>query len=226
MSIFREIVTLWKTDDLLSQAWHESHQMMTLSNEIFNKAISYLRDGKDIKTLKKLKKRDQEINEFQKNVRKKVITHFSVSKNVDDIPSGLVLLSIVVDIERVGDYTKNILDLAINHPNKIISEDILEELFDIENEVIARFRKTLDSINAQDEEIAEELLNTYKKNLVRVSDKIVTKCIAGEIRFDDEAKSVSVALYARYLKRIGAHLKNITTTVINPYEYVGYKTPE
>jgi|TARA_B100001750_G_C15465674_1_gene576899 Na+/phosphate symporter len=226
MSIFREIVRLWKIEDLLFQAWDESYQMMTLSNEVFNTAISYLRDGKDIKTLKNLKKRDQEINAFQKNVRKKVVTHFSISKNVDDLPSGLVLLNIVVDIERVGDYTKNILDLAINHPNKIISEDILEALCDIENEVLSRFRKTLDAINAQDEEIAKDLLITYKKDLVHVSDEIVNKCIAGEIRFDDEAKSVTVALYARYLKRIGAHLKNITTTIINPYEYVGYKTPD
>ncbi len=78
MSIFREIVRLWKIEDLLFQAWDESYQMMTLSNEVFNTAISYLRDGKDIKTLKNLKKRDQEINAFQKNVRKKVVTHFSI----------------------------------------------------------------------------------------------------------------------------------------------------
>jgi hypothetical protein len=34
-----------------------------------------------------------------------------------------------------------------------------------------------------------------------------------------------VSLYARYLKRVGAHLKNITTTITNPYEHIGYKNP-
>jgi hypothetical protein len=32
-------------------------------------------------------------------------------------------------------------------------------------------------------------------------------------------------LYSRYLKRVGAHLKNITTTITNPYEHIGYKHP-
>ena len=37
-----------------------------------------------------------------------------------------------------------------------------------------------------------------------------------------ENKTASVALYARYLKRIGAHLKNITSSVVNPFESIGY----
>ena len=43
MSLFKDIVKLWKSDDLLSQAWSESYEMMLLSNEIFTQAISYLR---------------------------------------------------------------------------------------------------------------------------------------------------------------------------------------
>ena len=110
--MFDKVITLWKSEDLLSQAWEESFKMMVLSNEMFNAAIKYLRRGEKIKTLKNLKKRDREINEFQKSVRKKVVTHFSISQKVEDFPSGLVLLNIVVDVERLGDYTKNILDLA------------------------------------------------------------------------------------------------------------------
>ena len=34
----------------------------------------------------------------------------------------------------------------------------------------------------------------------------------------------AIALYARYLKRIGSHLKNITTTVINPIDSIGYQS--
>ena len=38
MSVFQDIVKLWNSDDLLSQAWDESYKMMVLSNEIFNQA--------------------------------------------------------------------------------------------------------------------------------------------------------------------------------------------
>ena len=55
MSVFKDIVKLWNADDLLSQAWDESHKMMVLSNEIFTQAIKYLREGENKDTIKALK---------------------------------------------------------------------------------------------------------------------------------------------------------------------------
>lgn len=222
MSLFKDIVKLWNSDDLLSQAWDESYDMMVLSNEIFTKAIKYLRENEDIDAIRALKKRDIEINLFQKEVRRKVVTHYAVSQNVEDLPNGLVLLNMVVDVERVGDYTKNILDLALNYPDTMIAEQFSDELAEVENEVVSRFSKTIDAINSQDEEVARALMSTYK-DVVAVSDKIVNGCISGEIIQGSESKSVTLALYARYLKRIAAHLKNISTILVNPFEAVGYK---
>ena len=223
MSIFREIVNLWKSEDLLSQAWDESYKMMMLSNEIFTQAINYLREGENKETIKALKKRDIEINIFQRDVRRKVMTHYAISQDIDDLPSGLVLLNMVVDVERVGDYTKNILDLALNHPNIIKSEEFSEDLYHVEQEVISRFSKTIEAIHTQDADVARSMMASYKETLTSVSDDIVNGCISGEITLGDESKTVSLALYARYLKRIGAHLKNITTVLINPFDAVGYK---
>ncbi len=223
MSIFREIVNLWKSEDLLSQAWDESYKMMMLSNEMFTQAIKYLREGENDETIRMLKKRDVEINTFQRDVRKKVVTHYAISQDIDDLPNGLVLLNMVVDVERVGDYTKNILDLALNHPNIIKSEEFSEDLYHVEQEVISRFSKTLEAIHTQDADVARSMMVSYKETLTSISDDIVNGCISGEITLGDESKTVSLALYARYLKRIGAHLKNITTVLINPFDAVGYK---
>ena len=223
MSIFREIVNLWKSEDLLSQAWDESYKMMMLSNEMFTQAIKYLREGENDETIRMLKKRDVEINTFQRDVRKKVVTHYAISQDIEDLPNGLVLLNMVVDVERLGDYTKNILDLALNHPNIIKSEEFSEDLYHVEQEVISRFSKTLEAIHTQDADVARSMMVSYKETLTSVSDDIVNGCISGEITLGDESKTVSLALYARYLKRIGAHLKNITTVLINPFDAVGYK---
>ena len=223
MSIFREIVNLWKSEDLLSQAWDESYKMMMLSNEMFTQAIKYLREGENDETIRMLKKRDVEINTFQRDVRKKVVTHYAISQDIEDLPNGLVLLNMVVDVERVGDYTKNILDLALNHPNTIKSEEFSEDLYRVEQEVISRFSKTLEAIHTQDADVARSMMVSYKETLTSISDDIVNGCISGEITLGDESKTVSLALYARYLKRIGAHLKNITTVLINPFDAVGYK---
>ena len=223
MSVFKDIVKLWNADDLLSQAWDESYKMMMLSNEIFTQAIKYLREGENKDTIKALKKRDIEINIFQRDVRRKVMTHYAISQDIDDLPNGLVLLNMVVDVERLGDYTKNILDLALNHPNIIKSEEFSEDLYHVEQEVISRFSKTLEAIHTQDEDVARAMMVSYKETLTGVSDNIVNGCISGKITLGDESKTVSLALYARYLKRIGAHLKNITTVLINPFDAVGYR---
>jgi Na+/phosphate symporter len=223
MSVFKDIVKLWNADDLLAQAWDESYKMMVLSNEIFTQAIKYLREGENKDTIKALKKRDVEINNFQRDVRRKVVTHYSVSQDIDDLPNGLVLLNMVVDVERVGDYTKNILDLALNHPSTIRSEEFSEDLHRVEQEVISRFSKTLEAIHTQDADVARAMMVSYKETLTSISDDIVNGCISGKITLGNESKTVALALYARYLKRIGAHLKNITTVLINPFEAVGYK---
>lgn len=224
MAIFDRVISLWKSEDLLSQAWEDSFQMMVLSNEMFSAAIRYLRRGEKIKTLKNLKKRDREINEFQKSVRKKVVTHFSVSQKVEDFPSGLVLLNIVVDVERLGDYTKNILDLAIHYPDPLVSEDCLSSLKEIEDDIQSRFADTLVAIEKQDEKLAKKLLKSYRKSFSNISDKIVNNGISGKQEYKDQKEAAAVTLYARYLKRIGGHLKNITTTMLNPYEEIGYRS--
>ena len=221
--MFDRVISLWKSEDLLSQAWEESFEMMVLSNEMFSAAIRYLRRGEKIKTLKNLKKRDREINEFQKSVRKKVVTHFSISQRVEDFPSGLVLLNIVVDVERLGDYTKNILDLAIHNPDPLVSEDCLNSLKEIEDDILSRFTDTLTAIEQQDEKLAKKLLKSYRKSFSGISDKIVNDGISGKQEYKDQKEAASVTLYARYLKRVGGHLKNITTTMLNPYEEIGYR---
>ena len=151
-----------------------------------------------------------------------VVTYYSVSKNVSNIGSGLVLINIIVDIERIGDYSKNILDLAKHYPRKFVSEKFSENLSIIERVVIDRFSTTIQAVENMDEKIADDLITSYRNDLGKISDKIVASSISGEIEIDKENGTASVALYARYLKRIGAHLKNITSSVVNPFESIGY----
>lgn len=223
MTLFKDIINLWKAEDLLSQSWDESYKMLNLSHEIFQQALIYLQKGENIDTLKALKKRDKEINEFQRDVRRKVLTHYAVEQDTSDMADGLILINMVVDIERIGDYCKNILDLAINRDQSIISSEISEDLAMIEEEVKSRFEKTIQAIHSQDAEIAQSLMERYKEQMTGKSDEIVNGILKDELHFGGEARTASIALYARYLKRIGAHLKNITTTLVNPFDSIGYK---
>ena len=130
----------------------------------------------------------------------------------------------VVDIERIGDYTKNILDLAKHHPKKFVSEKISDDLRVVEKAVIERFKNTIKAVGEMDEEVAKELIKSYRSDLGKLSDNLVASSISGKLQIGEEHKASSMVLYARYLKRIGAHLKNITSVVVNPFESIGYNT--
>ena len=223
MSVFKDLVTIWNSEDSLSQAWTSSNEMLHLSHEMFTDSVNALRSGEKNKVIKSIKLRDEEINQYHREIRKKVVTYYSVSKDVTNINSGLVLINMVVDIERVGDYTKNILDLAKYYPKKLRSEKISEDLRIIEQAVIERFQNTVKAVEEMDEIAAKELIKSYRSDLGKLSDNLVASSISGDLEIGEEHMASSMVLYARYLKRIGAHLKNITSVVINPFESIGYK---
>ena len=223
MSVFKDLVTIWNSEDSLSQAWTSSNEMLHLSHEMFTDSVNALRSGEKNKVIKSIKLRDEEINQYHRDIRKKVVTYYSVSKDVTNINSGLVLINMVVDIERVGDYTKNILDLAKYYPKKLRSEKVSEDLRIIEQAVIERFQNTVKAVEEMDEIAAKELIKSYRSDLGKLSDNLVASSISGDLKIGEEHMASSMVLYARYLKRIGAHLKNITSVVINPLESIGYK---
>ena len=224
MSVFKNLVNIWKSEDSLSQAWASSNEMLTLSHVMFTDAIGALRSGEKNKVIKSIKQRDTDINKYQRDIRKKVVTYYSISKDVTNLDSGLVLINMVVDIERIGDYTKNILDLAKHHPKKFVSEKISDDLRVVEKAVIERFGNTIKAVEEMDEEVAKELIKSYRSDLGKLSDNLVASSISGKLQIGEEHRASSMVLYARYLKRIGAHLKNITSVVVNPFESIGYNT--
>ena len=222
MTIFKDILAIWKSDNLLSQAWEDSLRMLSLSNDIFVQSIQYFNSGENIGAVKALKKEDQSINDYYQLVRRKVLTHYSIDKPPIDTSGGLTLINMVVDIERIGDYCKNISDLTLIREGPMDFGELSNEIKSIEEEVESRFTKTIKAIQDQDEVLADELLKSYKKMITKVSDDIVKNIASGEIQFKDSSQGASIVLYARYLKRIGAHLKNITSTIVNPYDRIGY----
>ena len=62
----------------------------------------------------------------------------------------------------------------------------------------------------------------YKENISTQSDAITNDIIAGKISNLDTESASAVGLYARYLKRIAAHSRNLISSIVNPFEKIGY----
>ena len=57
--------------------------------------------------------------------------------------------------------------------------------------------------------------------------KTCDNAVVGLVKEEDKEISsgdaVSLALYFRWLKRINSHLRNITTSVVNPFDRIGFR---
>ena len=219
--MLKELFAIFKKDTLLDRAYRRSYEMVDITWEMFLKSKNSLRETELSKLDVNIYDRDVEVNKYQREVRRNVLSHLAVT-GASDIYSGLLLVSIIIDIERVGDYTKNIVELAMNHPAKLHGGMFEEDLKRIEaavEDMFRRVRKSFETTNVQD---AEKLLRDYYW-VNRLCDQHVIDYIKGVDKSISSDDAVSLALYFRYLKRINSHLRNIATSVVNPFDQIGFR---
>ena len=219
--MFKQILEIFKSNSLHEQALTECHEMLEIVREMYNESTNSLRNSDTAEIPIDIYGMDKKINEFERDVRRKVMTHLAVGGK-EDIGSGLILVSVVIDIERMGDYTKNIYDLALNHPKKLSAGSLEETLSDMEKSTKEFLNKAIDAFKNQDIDLARQLMTDYKKDISSISNEIVNSIVSGS---NDEFSSNgagALCLYARYLKRIAAHSRNLVSSIVNPFERIGY----
>ncbi len=216
------LAALFNEDNLYIQALNQSYEMLAMDLTMFEASIESLRHSDSAEILIDVYKLDEQINAYERDVRKKVMTHLTVTGSRDLAP-GLVLTSVVVDIERIGDYTKNICDLAQNHPTRLHAGDLEERVKKIEINASDLFKDMISAFKNSDEDEARRIMEGYKEDVSRQSDEIAMQIVRGEAGGMSAGDATAVALYVRYLKRIAAHSRNIITSVVNPFDRLGYK---
>ncbi len=221
MNRFREIYEIWRRDNSLNLALGESYAMLEKAHLMFRESVRLLRDVATVEMKLDIYEEDRDINARQVQIRGRVLRYLAVAGTADLVPC-LVLSSIVIDIERIGDYTKNITELATAYSGKLDCGKFEPKVAHIEATVERLFSETRGVLAASDRQAARRLLDECSG--VR---KDVDEVIAMLIEADDEdmgtAQTATVALYVRYLKRVGAHLLNILSSVVVPFERIGYR---
>jgi phosphate uptake regulator len=219
--MWKKLLRLFKEEDLYTQALENSYQMLDMDLAMYEASVESLRHSDTTEIAIDIYKMDKQINAYERDVRKKVMTHLAVTGSAD-LVSGLVLVSVVIDIERIGDYTKNIFDLARNHPKRLTAGSAEEELCRTEATVTRRFSDMITAFKNSDEKMARIIMDEYKGEVSVACDNITHGVVNGKIKDLATSEGAAVALYARYLKRIAAHSRNIITSVVNPFDRIGY----
>jgi len=221
MMIFREIYEIWRRDNSLNLALKESYEMLEKTHDMFQESASLLRDAATAQMKLDIYEEDRSINAYQIQVRRRVLRYLAVAGTVDLVP-GLVLTSIIIDIERIGDYTKNITELATAYPGRLDCGRCEQRVRSIEQIVERLFGEIRRVLESSDRQAARKLIDECN-GVRRDADQIILELISGDDESMGRGQTAAVALYVRYLKRVGAHLLNILSSIVNPFERIGYR---
>jgi phosphate uptake regulator len=220
--MWKDILTLFKGGGLCEEAFDEAILMLQTCEGMYRDSIRALHEMGTL--VDDLYERDRQINRYERSVRRKIVTHMSVSSK-PDINMGLVLTSIVIDIERIGDYTKNILELAVGLPEPFDGLELDKDVRDIEKMVGDMLTDIVPTLRQTDEANARRIIEAHSKVSSMVEKDILllreSKVLTGR-----SGHAVTVALHLRFLKRVSAHLKNVATSVVNPYYRIGFREKE
>ena len=210
--MFKNLISFWKGKDFLTEVLEEFKKMLEDTRFMFKSVFTALMEGKADSELKeKTYNLDKKVNLLEKEIRRRVVEHLSIQPSID-VPVSLILMSVVKDAERIGDYCKNMLEV-IDLLDKPIGEDKFKTIFNhIDKQILDEFEKTQKAFIESDEKVAKEIMY-IEREIVKYCDGIVKKLAAGNYSTNE---SVCLTLLARYFKRIAAHLANIGSSVILP----------
>jgi phosphate uptake regulator len=220
--MWKELIQLFKKDNLFEQAYQEAAGMLDTDAAMYDASVEALRRSDTAEVKFDIYDADKGVNRSERGVRKKVMTHLVISGGTN-LASGLSLVSVVIDIERIGDYTKNIYDLAVHHPLRLEGGPVEENLQKVEALVSSDFKSMIEVFKDRDEEKARLIMNNYKDGLSDACEEISNSILTGTVTELNSSDATAVSLYARFLKRIASHSRNIVTSVVNPFHRIGYR---
>jgi phosphate transport system protein len=163
-----------------------------------------------------LRATDHGVNSAERDIRRELVVHASVQGAIDT-PAILIYMSIVKDIERIGDYAKNLFDLAVDGTD-LSTGMHTGEITSLANDIPAFITEAAEAFRDRDEERSKALMHRGDA-LLDVFDDRVSALVREE---HPDRQAVAVALTHRYLKRIVAHTMNVLSAVVMPVDRLDY----
>jgi phosphate uptake regulator len=161
---------------------------------------------------------DVQINKLERVIRRKVVAHLSFPDNHLDAPYCLLLMSLVKDVERIGDYAKNLAEVVDIHPGTLPEDDLVEELQEIRTGVEDALRAVQPVFDASDRERALQYIS-QGRGLAHRCDTLIARNARSS---HDAATTTAIVLGIRYYKRIGGHVLNVLSSVVMPIDKLDY----
>ena len=198
------------------QAFQESLTMFELAKENVTLATNALIES-DLSQTKKIYENEAEINRLERDLSTFLVSISSHDITEVDTNRIAAMIKIVNDIERIGDHSKNIAELAqeVSTGKLTFTKDALEELKLIYNYTIESIKSSYTSYKTNNREKANDTM-IFEENIDRLEELLRDKHIQRLSQNKCNAHSGAVFLDAiSNFERIGAHSINIAEYVLS-----------
>lgn len=204
-----------KSQGVMAEVEEKTRKMFALAKTQYTASTRALLEQKEPDF--DLYAQDREINRMVVEIRKRLVEHFSVVGQ--DVGTGLVLLKVINDIERVGDYTKNLLDLFQMIKKPLPENPYCLKLKDLFPKIEGFFEKAESAIFDGNQEDARHVMEGANQ-VNQVCKESLREMLKDEGICGSDA--IACALASRYFRRVAGHLKNVASAAVNPYTHIGY----
>ena len=198
------------------QAFQESLTMYDLAKENLTLSTNALIDGK-VTNLKKIFKNESEINRLERELSTFLVSISSHDITEVDTNRIASMIKIISDIERIGDHSKNIAELAeeVSTSKLTCTSDALEELRLMYNYTIESINSSYASYKNNNRQKANDTM-IFEENIDRLEELLRDKHIQRLSQNKCNAHSGAVFLDAiSNFERIGDHSINIAEYVLS-----------
>lgn len=220
--MLKQFFKMLSKQDLLTQGLNDTHEMGAISLKQYKHVIELVFNSTleiSHEEIEEIRKQDYLINHFERSIRKKVFEHIAINdKEEQQLYTAFILTTIVNNLERIGDYSKNISEIA--EAKKVLKDNAWNiKLKKYSEDTLDLFVKTLDAFKNGNDTLAAKVIDIHFEIKNKIDEDLVNIV---SIPPPLNVNYAAYALFLRYLKRISSHLMNISTSVTNPIDKIGY----
>lgn len=202
--------------DLFANVDRQVTEMVGACRHAYDVAMTALIAGDDIESLgDDVRATDRQVNHLEETVRRELVVHLAVQGSAD-IAFVLTSLLVVKKLERVGDQTKNVFDLAAQGVrfNDAPDRDVFER---DRRDVSQMFGDAIEVLSARDAAAIADYTRRADAMMADYDNRVNTLLHSQEPGF----YAVPRAMLARYLKRVVANLEGSARAISSPFDRSG-----
>lgn len=218
--MLRELLAAFRSKHPLAEMGANFGHMVELTGKSIEEAggIYFSESALDPTGVARIRQRDVEVNALQRTIRRQVVAHLSFETGGGDVPYCLLLISLVKDVERLGDYAKNLSEVRAIHPAPLPDDAIVGELAGVRQWVETNYHVLSDVLEVSDRALADKLI-AEGRVISRSLDALIGKVAASDY---DGRSAAALVMGTRFYKRIVGHVINLLTGVVQPLHKLDY----